>query len=195
VERSPSAWSDNSREVRPLSFHQNYIYPRFLWGRAFIPVLLALGVTTDDLNSSPRWISRSFFSANSFEFSNNFCAAFAVLLGRFFAFAIFLIVHLRSHDPSATDNLVTIVKDRRLPGCDGALWLVEYYSCSCVRQCMDRCRRRFVTVPNFYVSSYGFRWLIESNPVHALRDELARIEIVRFTDYDLVFRALDLYDI
>ena len=42
----------------------------------------------DCLNSSPLCRSRSVLSASSFEDSNNFFAALAVLLGRFFAFAI-----------------------------------------------------------------------------------------------------------
>ena len=66
-------------------------YPRFLSGRGFIAVVLVRGETTEVLNSSSVWMSRSFFAFRSFDSLRTFCAALAALLGRF-AFAIKVIV-------------------------------------------------------------------------------------------------------
>ena len=69
----------------------------------------------DCLNSSPLCTSRSVFSASSFEDSNNFFAAFAVLLGRFFAFAICIFAFpIYDLEITADDYLFTIIKHRRL---------------------------------------------------------------------------------
>ena len=71
-------------------FRSKFFYPRFFSGLNLFAVLI-LGVTTEDLNSSPGWASRADFAARSFDSLNVLSAAFAFLLSLFFSFGIILI--------------------------------------------------------------------------------------------------------
>lgn len=68
------------------------IYPRFLFGRGLIAVVFVLGVTTDDLNSSPEPAFAALDAASSFDSFSVFNAALAFLLNLFFSFGIMLLV-------------------------------------------------------------------------------------------------------
>jgi hypothetical protein len=64
------------------------LYPLFLSGRGLIAVVFVLGVTTDDLNSSPLFAFAALVAASSFDSFNVFSAALALLLSLFFSFGI-----------------------------------------------------------------------------------------------------------
>lgn len=92
-------------------------------GRGLIAVLVR-GVTTDDLNSWPLCMSRSVFAARSFESATILSAALAVLLGLFFAFAIYKSFLILDY-PTSADNLFASVENRGLAWGDGALGFVK----------------------------------------------------------------------
>ena len=57
-------------------------------------------------------------------------------------------------DPAAADHNVTVVEDRGLSGCDGALGLVEGDKDFVVADALDRRRGRLVTMANLYRNSH-----------------------------------------
>src|SRR5436190_7339960 len=135
-------------------------YPRFLCGRGLIAVVFVLGVTTEDRNSEPLCSSRSVFSESNFDSFNKRCAAFAALLGLFFAFGINSSLLIFDY-PTASNHLFAVIEDRCLPWRDGALRLIENNAGAVVLHWVNRSRRRFVAISDFHVGTDQFRRFIE----------------------------------
>src|SRR4030095_4991269 len=64
-----------------------------------------------------------------------------------------------------------------------------------IEQGGDGARRGIVTVSNFHICTNGFGRLVERDPIDSLRNKLARLQALHFTDDDLVFRTLDPHDV
>src|SRR6185369_7578216 len=94
---------------------------------------------------------------------------------------------LALHDPAAANNLVAVVEDGRLAGCDGSLRFIEYDAGSIVRQGVDGRRCGFVAVADLDLCTNRLRRLIKCYPVDTFGGELDRLEIVCLADDDLVF--------
>ena len=83
------------------------------------------------LNSLPAFDSFDELTfANSSESFKIRCAALAFLLGRFFLVAIILLFF---NYPTAADNLVIVIEDRRLSGRNRALRFIKCYFRAIVR--------------------------------------------------------------
>ena len=85
---------------------------------------LVLGVMAEERNSSPEAASFAAFAASNFDSASSFWAAFAVLLGLFFAFAIDISFSILNY-PAAAYNLISVIEDRRLAGRDRTLRFVK----------------------------------------------------------------------
>src|ERR1700746_649548 len=69
-------------------------------------------------------------------------------------------------DPAAANHDISIVEDRRLPGRDGALGLVELNEDFVVSASFDHGCGRFVTMANLHRHPHGLAQLLDRDEVH-----------------------------
>src|SRR6266568_4159283 len=96
---------------------------------------------------------------------------------------------LSLHDPSAADNFIAAIEDRRLARRDRALWLVKFYAGAIICERHNRRGRCRVTIADTDFCAHRLSRIVERDPIDTSRGEsVAQQFIVVADDYTILLR-------
>src|SRR5580704_4549229 len=98
----------------------------------------------------------------------------------------------RLRNPSAAYNYISIVKDRRLSGGDGALRLVERDQNFVVSRLFDQGRSALMAMADFHSDSHGLAQLVHRDQIDPMCAQSAGVEFLLLTNHHLAGVSLDL---
>src|SRR6476646_4516647 len=81
-------------------------------------------------------------------------------------------------NPPATHYDITVIENRRLPGRDRALRLIEGDKNLVRPGLLDHCRGRFVAMANLHADPHRLTQIIDGNQIRAPRNQRLRVQVL-----------------